>query len=71
MVGRPSLIVRTLRTVIVCCSHKAREVTRIEVDAGHDIGTLNRNVFGGFVEHLGRRSVKIHEWNLNKLRTVW
>jgi alpha-N-arabinofuranosidase len=29
-------------------------VNRIVVDPGRPIGTLDRNVFGGFVEHLGR-----------------
>jgi alpha-N-arabinofuranosidase len=29
-------------------------VTRIVVDPGRQLGTLDRNVFGGFVEHLGR-----------------
>ena len=29
-------------------------MTRIAVDPGRVVGTLNRNVFGGFIEHLGR-----------------
>jgi alpha-N-arabinofuranosidase len=29
-------------------------MTRVAVDPGRVVGTLNRNVFGGFVEHLGR-----------------
>ena len=29
-------------------------MTRLAVDPGRVVGTLNRNVFGGFVEHLGR-----------------
>ena len=29
-------------------------MTRIAVDPARTIGTLDRNVFGGFVEHLGR-----------------
>jgi alpha-N-arabinofuranosidase len=29
-------------------------VNRIVVDPGRSLGHLNRNVFGGFVEHLGR-----------------
>ena len=29
-------------------------MTRIVVDPGRPLGTLDRNVFGGFVEHLGR-----------------
>ncbi|MGE5292572.1 MAG: hypothetical protein ACM3ML_36360 [Micromonosporaceae bacterium] len=28
-------------------------MTRIAVDPGRTIGRLDRNVFGGFVEHLG------------------
>ena len=29
-------------------------MTRIAVDPGRSIGHLDRNVFGGFIEHLGR-----------------
>jgi hypothetical protein len=29
-------------------------MTRIPVDPGRSIGHLDRNVFGGFIEHLGR-----------------
>ena len=29
-------------------------MTRIAVDPGRPIGQLDRNVFGGFIEHLGR-----------------
>ena len=29
-------------------------MTRIAVDPGRPIGHLDRNVFGGFIEHLGR-----------------
>jgi alpha-L-arabinofuranosidase len=29
-------------------------MTRVAVDPGRAIGRLDRNVFGGFVEHLGR-----------------
>jgi alpha-L-arabinofuranosidase len=29
-------------------------MTRIAVDPGRPIGHVDRNVFGGFIEHLGR-----------------
>ncbi len=29
-------------------------MTRIVVDPGRPLGSVDRNVFGGFVEHLGR-----------------
>jgi alpha-N-arabinofuranosidase len=29
-------------------------VSRVTVDGGRSLGKLDRNVFGGFVEHLGR-----------------
>jgi alpha-N-arabinofuranosidase len=29
-------------------------MTRILIDAGHSLGSVDRKVFGGFVEHLGR-----------------
>jgi alpha-L-arabinofuranosidase len=29
-------------------------VTRIAIDPGRVLGQVDRNVFGGFVEHLGR-----------------
>ncbi len=52
--GRPAPVPSHARPSPTDREQRRTSVTRIAVDPARPVGQLDRNVFGGFVEHLGR-----------------